>query len=238
MDPITRFRRHGNQWKGLLIIFFFTICLSEIQAQSRSIVVNLDAGIAKLPMKEWVDFFGSSPNYEASEFATIIGGELVYNFTTKHSISIHVSQIEYESNLHLTNVWTDEMGSIIDSSFGKIHWDFESVPIRIGYKFYPTAKLRSYVSFRTGYYLSRVKPKAEPIFTGSGYLSISNDERKGRGYGFEIGLGLERRIAEHAMLTAELSYRYADGMGFTDKPNDIKVEFTGLYLISKIGWQF
>jgi hypothetical protein len=233
----------GKNIMRKLFIFFTVIGLSPLlQGQASPLSLHLNAGVANLPMKNWSDFSESisSSDYEKDNLATNIELELEYDFKPNYSILLTLSKIEYQSNLYTAFIWVIETDDTIDYSFGKTHYDFQSIPISIGLKLYPDFNIPSYISFNLGYYFSKVHSQSETIFDRRGYLSFPNQpsERTGRGYGVEVGFGIEPRISDHITLATELSYRYADGMGLTDKPGSVKVEFTGLYLTVKLGWRF
>jgi hypothetical protein len=62
--------------------------------------------------------------------------------------------------------------------------------------------------------------------------------REGEGYGLHAYLGVQAKLTEHLFMVSRLRGRYADGMAFTDKKGEIKVDFTGVDFTLGLGWRF
>ena len=225
--------------KKIIIFFYFVLLTSSVFAQDIKFYVS--SGIAKLPMKEWENFMNeTSPSkFSSDKFSINHSFEIEYEIISNHSIIIDISQINYKIDYYSVIFW-GTFDDTTDYSFDNITYKFRSYPIHLGYKFSPNFKIPMYFKGKIGYYFSEVKSQLHPIFDRTGVLSqlSQKGKREGKGYGIEFGIGLDQQLTKHLLFATEISYRYANGMGFTDESKSVKVEFTGLYFTLKIGWQF
>ena len=227
----------------LLFILFVVLPLFICgDAHASEFILYLNGGVAKIPMKEWTDFSSSISysEYRKDNFAVTYSCELECTINPHHSILLDLSYLTYHSDLYCTLVWTDEVGQPIGNSTDHTHYHFSSYPIQMGYKVNPTLKIPCYFSIKLGYYFSKLQTEYSPIYDNFGILDdfIGSVERTGRGYGASLHTGLQSTITRDLLMCVEISYRYANGMGFTDDPQAIKIEFSGFYFNVKFGYKF
>jgi len=207
------------------------IRVSDSFAQPKSGRISLrgTAGVGYLPLKAWGDFVDDgTSDYRKERFGSYWDVGVVYRITERHSVALIVGGIEISASDLRTN-----------SSYSvDTEWDFRTNPISLSYEFRPTKLNRQFSPFigmGASYLLSEIEYQFE--WFGEPYrYDTGGGKRNGEGYGIHAYIGLQSQITPHVYFISRLRGRYADGLGFTQKKGDIKVEFTGIDITLGIDW--
>ncbi len=124
-------------------------------------------------------------------------------------------------------------GSTFFSNPVTTDWSFQGIPLTLGYE-YKVYNFNQAFSLVTGlgisYFFSKV--------TGTTHPFDQTATRTGNGYGVHGTIGLISELTRNLSMVTRARYRYSNGMAFTDKSGDVKVEFTGFDLSSGLAWAF
>jgi len=225
-----------------LYIGSFLFSAQESIAQFSKISIRGNTGVGYLPLKDWENFSGEIglSHFSKNRFGSYRGIDIDYHIAEKHSIVLTLEDIRTSASLFGVEIFTTVTDTIGYASY-VIDWNFKTTPIELSYEFYPTGlrrKVSPFFGIGISYFISEVKAKYFEIYNSLFEKQTQEDTRDGKGYGFHIYVGLQSQIMQHLYLISCLKGRYANGMGFTDKESDIKVEFTGVDFTFGAGWRF
>jgi hypothetical protein len=222
------------------IIFFFA---QESVAQFEDITLSFNAGTGYLPLKDWKDFssqfFGEK--LEKDKLGTYLDLRLVIHLPKKLALAVDLEKINISASQHYVDLYTSEIGQVTENVPMLVEWDFEAIPIGLSYEFYPGSirkKIYPFLGIGASYFFSKVKARSTNLSDPPPENSVTTSSRDGEGYGLHVYVGSQIELTDRLLLISRLRGRYADGMAFTDKRGDIKVEFTGVDLTLGLGWRF
>jgi outer membrane protein W len=214
-------------------------CAQESMARLDRISVSVSGGAGHLPLSDWEEFASiSSSHFEKDKLGTYLDFRVAYHLTNKHALALNVESIRTSATLHFNLV---DYTSPLDPQTAVNDWDFRAIPIGISYEFYPRSveeKVSPFFGAGASYFFSEVKDKSwflnEGVFEDLG----SEGTRDGEGYGLHAYVGVQSQLTDYLLVVSRVRARYADGMAFTDKKEDVKVEFTGVDFTLGLGWRF
>jgi hypothetical protein len=224
-------RKFLISWTCLGVVFVGVPNSSAVSTYVK-VFFRATAGVGYLPLKDWRDFIRSvdAGEYRQERFGSYWEFGVGYNLSERHIMILTVGGIGTHASTHDT--FPNE--SSIDVAL-----DFKTSPISLSYEFYLTKSDRQVspiIGVGFAYLISELNAKS--IWIGPPYgEDISYYERNGEGYGVHLYLALEAEINPHIHLVSRLRGSYADGMAFTDKKGDIKIEFTGIDIAMGISWR-
>ena len=212
-------------------------------AQLDRISISVSGGGGYVSLEDWADFWSSKTHshYEKDNLGTFLESRVVYRFTNKHALALNVENIRTEASwYYVMSMWTYPGGQ--DTLFIAClkEWHFSAVPVGLSYEFHPKGrgeKVAPFFGVGASYFFSEVKAKGSYL-QKERFGPTSKRTRKGEGYGLHLYVGVQSEVTEHLFIVSRLRGRYSDGMAFTDKKGDIKVEFTGVDFTVGLGWKF
>ena len=214
----------------------------ESHAQISRISIRSSCGVGYLPLHDWESYFGEIQlsHFNKDRFGSYWDFDIVYYIAGKHSIAFNIEDIRTSASLFGFIVFTSGTDTIGYAST-VFEWSFKTTPLGLSYEFYPTGlhgKISPFFGIGVSYFISEVKVKSFEIYNTLFEGPTGEDTRYGKGYGFYTYIGLQSQVMQHLYLVSRLRGRYSNGMGFTDKEGDIKVEFTGIDFTFGVGWRF
>ena len=230
-------------------IVFIGLCIGVVLcwvqpslAQFDRVSVTVSGGAGYLPLKDWKDFAADilPSYYDQDKFGSYLDFRLSYNFTNKHSIVLNVEDIKTFASLSSVEILTNELGDTTGFGFSVTEWEFSAIPIGLSYEFHPMRseeKVSPFIGAGASYFFSEVRGKLFHLYN-SPFKNTLKGTRDGKGYGVHVYVGVQSQLTEHLIVVSRLRGQYADGMAFTDKKGDIKVEFTGVDFTLGLGWRF
>lgn len=224
--------------KLLLLALFLSV--SQAWAQSPSFSMRASFGAVHLSLSRWSDFFSASSDnvtYQNDDVNFYPGLSVHYHIDSHHAIGLGTELLKTAaSGLYAQNLF-DGSGNRTGFIPLAIAWKFKGIPIKIGYEYTALAANKNFrPAFGIGvsYFMSKVE--AQTTNLASSLLDEQKTARKGRGYGVHAHLALHTQLYKRLSLISQARYRYADGMAFSDRKGDVKVEFTGFDLSLGIEW--
>jgi outer membrane protein W len=202
-------------------------------------------GAVHLPLSDWSDFSGeiSDSYYQKKNPNIYYGLSLNYALGKHHSLNLGTELIKTSASLSSVMFITNYnyLLDTLDVVPLVIRWEFQGIPVTLGYEYKLSTfnqRFSPVVGIGASYFISEVEAEVLNI-SGSPFISsLPKEKRTGRGYGFHASLGLISQLTESFSMISQVRYRFSDGMGFTDKKDAIKVEFTGFDFSVGIGWNF
>jgi outer membrane protein W len=241
MNRQIRFR--GRIIFACLCIGIVLFCAQESLAQFDRISVSVSGGAGHLPLKEWEDFAtsNSSDHFDRDRFGSYLDFRIAYYLTEKHVIALNVEDLKTFASVCGVMTLTGPTGDTLGYACSLHEWDFSAIPIGLSYEFHPTGseeKVSPFLGVGASYFFSKVKGKSWFLHDGRFENLSSGVTRDGEGCGLHLYVGVQSKLTKHLLIFSRLRGRYADGMAFTDKKGDIKVEFTGVDFTLGLGWRF
>jgi outer membrane protein W len=212
-------RIHHLRSFGPLLMGFLWAFPTDANAQSLS--VQASVGVVTLPLNDWSNFFGNTSNasYTKNNPNLYWALSVYYPLGRDHSIQIGTELIRTSASSSSPAI--------------TVNWKFQGIPITLGYE-YKVLTFNEHFTPVAGmgisYFISQVD--------GSDNVFNITSRRNGNGYGVHLSLGLRWEFAQSLGMVSQIRYRYSDGMAFTDKNNDVKVEFTGFDFSTGLSWGF
>jgi len=224
----------------LVITFFFS---SPTFAGSSPFSLRASVGAVHLPLSDWSDFFRGMKNeyYQKSNPNFYYAWSFNYSLSKSHSIYLGTELIKTSASLSTTFISIGYFGDTTEVIPIVIKWKFQGVPITLGYEYKLTTfnqRFSPVLGIGVSYFISKVVAEEYDLTDSFFPYSFSKQKRTGEGYGFHASLGLISQLTESFSMISQVRYRFSDGMGFTDKKDAIKVEFTGFDFSVGIGWNF
>lgn len=180
-------------------------------------------------------------HFDKDEFGSYSEFRVTYHLAERHAITFNVEKIKTSASLSNAMIRTGEFGDTLGHAYVVDEWDFSATPIGFSYEFHPKLAQETvspFLGVGASYFFTDVKYKSWYLHdTLFGNLN-SDRTRDGEGYGVHLYVGVQSKLTEHFMIFSRVRGRYADGMAFTDKKGDIKVEFTGVDFTLGVGWSF
>lgn len=233
-----------KKWFIFIWLCFGIVLFSaqESLAQFGRISIRGSIGTGYLPLSDWGDFFGQgeSSHYVKDRFGSYWEVGIAYHITEKHVMAFTVGGIKTSASLLEVMMIFYLDGDTTGFAAHVAEWDFRTTPLNLSYEFYPVELHRKNSPFfgvGVSYLLSELEAKAFGYFDSPFREWTQQGTRDGKGYGFHVYLGLQSQITPHVYFISRLRGQYADGMGFTDKKGNIKVEFTGIDLTFGVSWK-
>jgi len=230
------------QYRNLTKLLFLTLFLSvsHVLAQSSPFSVRAAVGAIHLPLSRWSDFFGAlsdNVDYRKDEANFYPGLSAHYHIGNHHAFGLGTELIQTSASGKFTQPLFDENGNTTGFIPIGVEWKFKGLPITIGYEYTVLAlnkRFRPVVGVGVSYFMSKVEAQTTNP-TGS-LLMDQHAVRSGKGYGVQAHLALHTQLCKQLRLISQARYRYSDGMAFSDRKGDVKVEFTGFDFSLGIGW--
>lgn len=201
-----------------------SFCQVENGAGGATLSVRGSVGFAYLPLSAWTDFWKEEGSfYQRNNPNAYYALSVYYSLSPVHSVSIGSELLRSSASL--------------TTDFGAVEWRFQGIPITVGYeiKLYSFNQSFSAVAgLGASYFLSKLTSRVHSTI----YPNEEPGERSGRGYGVHVSAALLSTINESVAMVTQSRYRYSDGMAFTDKSGDVKVEFTDFDLSVGLAWTF
>jgi len=220
-----------------LIVFALLLSASRILAQSPSFSWRAAFGASHLPLSHWSDFFralSDNDAYEKDDVTLYPELALHYHLNKHHTFGLGTELIKTFASAKFSMPLFDENGNVTGFSPFRLDWKFQGIPISINYEYAFSGLSRHFrpaAGIGASYFVSKVEART----TGS-FLPEQHNERTGRGYGVHAYLAVHTQIFKRLGLISRARYRYSDGMAFTDKPRDVKIEFTSFDFSFGLGW--
>jgi outer membrane protein W len=237
-----------NGWKDHIAII--GLCLAVVlfwcqdsMSQNHKVSLSVSGGAGYLPLDDWKDTFSGNPSsrFREDKFGSYLDFHASYFLTNKHALALDVEHIGVSAFLDEASIQTDEFGHFVGYFLTYVEWEFSATPVGLSYEFYPKGRESDVSPFLGGgldYFFSQVKGKTFVYLDQITENPIQKGSRTGKGYGLHVYVGIESKLTDHLVVLSRFRGRYADGMGFTDKPGAIKVEFTGVDFTLGLGWMF
>ncbi|MDP3025616.1 MAG: OmpW family outer membrane protein, partial [candidate division Zixibacteria bacterium] len=164
-----------------------------------------------------------------------------YALGKHHSINLGTELIKTSASMSSVLILTNYKGDTTGFIPFTVRWKFQGIPLTLGYEYKFSALSQRFsptVGIGVSYFISEVD--ANVIYYAGSPLTDSQPgpKRTGNGYGLHASLGLISQVTGRLYLISQARYRYSNGLAFSDKQEDIKVEFTGLDFSMGIGWTF
>ncbi len=209
-------------WCLIPALLFFEF-VYPINSFAQPFSVRASVGFVHLPLSDWSNFFSEHGTYyQKNNPNTYFALSLYYSFSDRHYLELGTELIKSSASL-------SDMATAADI----IDWKFQGIPVTLGYE-YRFPVFNEYFTPAAGlgasYFFSEVIAN-EHYFQTSG-------KRTGNGYGLHASAAIISRLSESLSVTNKVRYRYSNGMAFSDKSGDIKVEFTGFDISMALGWTF
>ena len=206
---------------NLLILFGALLLLCAKSTYAQEFYIQTSAGVVYLPFYDWSNFASNVSNatYSKNDPNFYYALSVQYRLNSYHFISIGTELIRSTAS---------ESNSLVI-----VDWKFQGIPITLGYEYRPFTFNEHFTpTFGAGisYFISEV----------DAYDNLFNHtlKRYGDGYGVHASIGLNSELSKSLSLISQIRYRYSNGMAFTDKKGDIKVEFTGFDFNTGLSWAF
>ncbi|MBN1398013.1 MAG: outer membrane beta-barrel protein [Bacteroidetes bacterium] len=195
---------------SLKILLIACLLSYTTSTYAQSLSVRSSVGVVHLPLSDWSKFWGGPSNsfYTKNNPNLYYGISLHYAINSKHSISTGTELIKSSASL--------------SDSLLVVNWKFQGIPVSIGYEYKIVTfneRFTPVVGLGCSYFISEVNVKVNGV--------DQNSNRRGKGYGIHMSLGLLSQLTESLSMITQVRYRYSDGMAFSDNKDDIKVEFSG-----------
>lgn len=119
------------------------------------------------------------------------------------------------------------------------YFDFKELNFHFGYKYSFNYKLPLFLKLQLGVYKTKINSQTKLKNTITDNYYESSYKRVANGLGVDLGFGIQPKITENFILGSEIFFRFANkemlrrGGGMSTI-----YEFAGLYIVTKIGWQF
>lgn len=231
-------------------IILVCLCISTVLcwaqkslAQLDRISVSVNGGAGYVSLEEWEDFYSSisSGHFEKDKFGSFLEFRVAYHPADRHAIALNVENIKTSATLCGAMALIDPGSHTTGYACYVDEWDFSAIPIGLSYEFYPKGfegKVSPFFGVGMSYFFSQAEAKS--YFLNNGVFGDLSSEyiREGEGFGVHLYAGVQSRLNEHVFILSRLRGRYADGMAFTDKKGEIKVDFTGVDFTLGLGWRF
>jgi hypothetical protein len=231
--------------KHIIWVFISVLLFSSAECfgQFDRFSIRANIGTGYLPLKDLSDFWGDvqSSYYQKDRFGSYWDVSICYNLNEKHSLLFSIGGIKISASMSSIIIY----GSLDDTTGVGVYvaeWDINASPLSFSYEFHPVGvNNTNSLFFGAGisYFISKEEYKLFAVYDPL-YFGLFNEQgaREGKGYGVHGYVGLRSQITPHLYFISRLRGQYADGMGFTDKKGDIKVEFTGVDLTFGVGCAF
>lgn len=227
----------------LLLAGLVVSSAQQSAAQPKSISVSLSGGAGYLPLADWEDFSTSisSSHFKKDRLGSYLDLRAVYHLNNRHAIALHVEDIRTSASLYHAMALTGPAGDTSGYACSVNSWDFSAIPVGVSYEFYLVRSDEStslFLGAGLSYFFSKVEYKSWFLHDGLFGDLGSEGTRDGDGYGVHAYAGVQCQLTDHILFVSRVRSRYADGMAFTDKNDDVKVEFTGVDFTLGLGWRF
>ena len=230
----------------VLICFCLAMVLfggHAVQSEAYKISFSVSGEAGYLPLDDWKGTFRDYPSgrFWEDKFGSYLDFHASYFLTDKHALALDVEHIAVSASLYDVSIRTNEVGHFVGYFQTFLEWDFSSTPVGFSYEFYPKGRESKVSPFFGGgfaYFFSQVRGQTFIYLDQITENPIQKNTRTGEGYGLHAYVGIESKLTDHWVVLSRVRGRYADGMAFTDKPGDIKVEFTGVDFTLGLGWRF
>ena len=224
-------------WRMLLLTLVLTAWgTPPAEAQvTKHISVGLAAGTGHMPLEKWESFAATlqSYQYESDDLGKYSEAWVRYRVSQRHSLRLGVEYIMVSAlGTTLMIGGANDIIQVYSTT-----WDFTAVPISLAYELNVErgeTAAAPFLGCGVGYYFSDVDATSKEL--GPRVFGDTSGSRSGNGLGMCVYAGLRAAVVKGGSLVTQLRYRYADGMVFTEKNGDGKVEFTGVDLTVGIEW--
>lgn len=231
-------RCDGARW---LIGVWLIVGLQAGSLEAQKVSIGANAGSGQVPLTDWADFFGGVQysHYESDRLALYWELFSRLAIADHHIVKLSVERITTSSSLAAVSVFSPGPGSATSTT----EWDFSTVPVSLTYEFHLLgfdATSTPYLGAGAAVYFSAVETVTRTLYSPDDRVDLLPDSatRDGEGYGFHGYVGQRTRITDKLSLSAQIRGRWADGMGFSEDPEDIDVDFTGIDLTVGLEWMF
>lgn len=223
----------------LSILALFLSC-SHVLAQPSHFSLRVAVGAVHLPLSGWSDFFSApsgNVDYRKDDVNFYPGLSVHYHIDNHHALGLGTELIKTSATGIFAQTLFDANGNITGFIPLKIDWKFKGIPITISYEYAALGANKNFrpaIGIGVSYFMSKVE--AQTTNLANLLLDEQKTARKGRGYGIHAHLALHTQLHKRLNLISQVRYRYSDGMAFSGKKEDVKIEFTGFDFSLGIGW--
>jgi hypothetical protein len=192
-----------------------------------------------MPVSDFTDFLNEvKPGHVSRErFSSVLDFDILYDIGDQHSVLLGVGNVEtsvFLSSVIIYHTGNDTFG------FGSdlVEYSFHSVPISLSYEFRPSRireRVTPLVGVGVSYFISELNFRSITVYDPFLGDHSSEGTREGTGYGVHAYAGFQSRISPQLFLFSRVRGRYADGMAFSDPPESIKIEFSGVDIAFGLG---
>lgn len=223
----------SQKWLWVLLIVGGPWSLTQAEAHAGSIALRVFAGGVHLPLKEWSDFFGQTSDgyYRQDRFNLYTGGTIHYRLRSHHAVSVGIEVLKTSPSLRISQRLIDEQGNDLGPFITVTHWKMQGIPLTVGYEYtfgVDSSHWAPVVGVGGSYWVSQVEGQTTVLSPPTGVASPPPLKRTGKGYGLQVSIGVRLQVTRHLVGIPQLRYRYANGMAFSGRKQDIDVEFTGI----------
>lgn len=217
----------------------FLLFISTITfAQNIPISVRTNIGVAYLPFSDWNNSFGNTNSfYEYYDNGDpIIYGGLSVHYHINKNHSINVGSEILRQNIRYAGQYE---GMISPDSSGiipiKVKWSMRGIPVNLGYEYHADLfnfNFKPIFGFGLSYVFSHLNAYS---YIPYGKVKLT---RSGKGYGIHSYIAFSSQISKKVSSLWQVRYRYSDGMAFTDKKGEVKVQFSGIDFSFGLNYSF
>jgi hypothetical protein len=228
-----------STWLLFPIALLLLITAQGSQAEPSRLSVRAAIGGGYMPINDFTEFLNDvKPGHVSRErFSSVLGFDILYDITDQHSVLLGVGNVEtsvFLNSVIIYHTGNDTLGYGSDV----VEYSFHAMPIGLSYEFRPwqtRERVAPLVGVGVSYFISELNFRSITVhdpFLGD---HSSEGSREGNGYGIHAYAGFQSRISPRLFLFSRVRGRYADGMAFSDPPESIKVEFSGVDIVFGLG---
>ena len=193
-------------------LFFFTFN-NNIYSQSQLSFFGL-GGINYIPMKKFSNFIDQFPNSNSDKisFSATVGFK--YRLIDNHLIYLSAEYLNFNA--------------YISDPSGPVKWFFQSIPVTFGYEYQFLNSANDFIPF-IGIGVSYADFENEETISpdiGLGFSSYSDNS-----WGFEVKLGVLKKMVKSLSLSAEIKYRYLADFNLNSYNDFEEVNLSGIGLL-------
>lgn len=222
-------RRNNRGGKAMYKIAGFLLMAVVVAVPSQSSAVSLGAGVGTgyMPMTKWQDFATSGPNsyYTADDLALYLDALARFRLARHHGLRVSYGRIFTSADWSIAS----PSGSGSGTTASVVEYQFHTAPFGVAYEYFFGGfenGSATFLGLGASVYFTTLESKIREL--GGAINPPEPEERVGQGFGVEFLVGQRARVSDTFSLDVQLRGRWADGFLFSDAPEDVAVEFSGI----------
>ncbi|MFI5237297.1 MAG: outer membrane beta-barrel protein [Ignavibacteriales bacterium] len=196
----------------ILLLIILLVINSTTQAQHK-LSISGTGNINYIPMKEFSNYVSTLSNSSVDKIS--FGGNIKFNYylTDSHQLYLNAEYISTNASF--------------SGGFASIKWIFQTIPISFGYEYSVNINSETWKFLLGGGILYSFFENTEKYSGDTG-----NDESifKDSSFGFEVQMGVLRKVVENISIIMEIKYRYIEDYNLNSFNNFNEVNLSGIGL--------